>query len=75
MALPDNSLRIPGFARADLGARWDTRAARHAAAPGVPAWTTCSTSGAWRESPYQFSHAYLFPLAPRTLRMSVQAEL
>ena len=30
---------------------------------------------AWRESPYQFGHAYLFPLAPRTLRLSVQADL
>ena len=30
---------------------------------------------AWRESPYQFSHAYLFPLEPRTLRVSLQADL
>ena len=30
---------------------------------------------AWKESPYQFGHAYLFPLAPRTWRVSVQADL
>ena len=30
---------------------------------------------AWRESPYQFGHVYLFPLAPRTLRVSLQADL
>ena len=30
---------------------------------------------AWRESPYEFSHAYLFPLAPRTLRVSMQVDL
>ena len=30
---------------------------------------------AWRESPYQFGHAYLFPLEPRTFRVSVQADL
>jgi len=30
---------------------------------------------AWRESPYEFSHVYLYPLAPRTLRVSVQVEI
>ena len=30
---------------------------------------------AWRESPFEFSHVYLFPLAPRTWRVSVQADL
>ena len=30
---------------------------------------------AWRESPYQFGHAYLYPLAPRTLRLSVQVDI
>jgi iron complex outermembrane receptor protein len=25
----------------------------------------------WRESPYQFSHVYLYPGAPRTLRLSL----
>lgn len=74
MALPDNSLRIPGFARADLGARWDTRAAG-AQLTWRAGVDNVFDKRAWRESPYQFSHAYLFPLAPRTLRISVQAEL
>ena len=30
---------------------------------------------AWKESPYQFGHAYLFPLAPRTLRVSLETAL
>jgi len=30
---------------------------------------------AWREAPYQFGHVYLFPLAPRTARVSVQVDL
>jgi len=30
---------------------------------------------AWRESPYQFDHAYLFPLAPRTWRTQLQLDL
>ena len=27
---------------------------------------------AWRESPYQYGHVYLYPLAARTARVSVQ---
>jgi iron complex outermembrane receptor protein len=30
---------------------------------------------AWQESPYQFAHAYLFPMAPRSVRLSLQADL
>jgi iron complex outermembrane receptor protein len=30
---------------------------------------------AWRESPYQFGHSWLFPLAPRTLRVSLDWRL
>jgi iron complex outermembrane receptor protein len=29
---------------------------------------------AWRESPYQFEHIYLYPMAPRTWRVSLQAD-
>jgi iron complex outermembrane receptor protein len=29
----------------------------------------------WRESPYQFSHAYLYPGAPRTFRLSLTVAL
>ena len=72
--LPDNSLRIPSVTRVDTGARIERRVA------GV-AWTLRAgidnlfDRRAWRESPDQFSHAYLFPLAPRTARISLQAEL
>ena len=30
---------------------------------------------AWKESPFQFSHAYLYPLAARTVRVSLQVDL
>ena len=30
---------------------------------------------AWQEAPYQFDHAYLYPLAPRSLRISAQFDL
>jgi iron complex outermembrane receptor protein len=72
--LPDNSVEIPSVTRFDLGfdlqrrlvgAAWTLRA-------GVD---NVFDRQAWRESPYQFSHAYLFPLAPRTWRMSLQVDL
>jgi iron complex outermembrane receptor protein len=72
--LPDNSAQIPGWTRFDADARYETKVA------GVN-WTwragvdNLFDKRAWRESPYQFSHVYLFPLAPRTFRVSVQADL
>ncbi len=72
--LPDNSLSIPSVTTFDLGVRFDKRAA------GI-GWTLRAgidnlfDRRAWREAPYQFGHAYLFPLAPRTARISLQAEL
>jgi iron complex outermembrane receptor protein len=30
---------------------------------------------AWRESPYQFGHAYLMPLQPRTWSASIAIDL
>ncbi len=74
MVLPDNSASIPGFNRVDLAARYQGR---------FDATTVTWRAGidnlfdqrAWRESPYQFGHAYLFPLAPRTLRASMQIDL
>ena len=74
MVLPDNSARILGYTIVDAALRYETRAA-------VARWTwragidNLFDRRAWRESPYQFSHAYLYPLAPRTLRLSVQTEI
>lgn len=72
--LPDNSLQAAGWTRLDLGARWATRQA------GID-WTlrvgvdNVTDERAWRETPYQFGHAWLFPLAPRTGRISLSASL
>jgi iron complex outermembrane receptor protein len=72
--LPDNSISIPSVTRFDLGARLERRIS------GV-AWTLRAgvdnvfDRRAWRESPFEFSHVYLFPLAPRTFRASLQADL
>jgi iron complex outermembrane receptor protein len=74
MALPDNSAQIPGYTVFDAGLRYETRRAGGT-------WTLRAgidnlfDRRAWRESPYQFGHAYLFPLAPRTLRVSLQVDL
>jgi iron complex outermembrane receptor protein len=71
--LPDNTARIPGWTRYDLGARYVQTAGS----------TTLTWRGgvdnvfdrrAWREAPYQYDHAYLFPLAPRTFHASVEAK-
>jgi len=73
--LPDNSIQIPSVTKVDVGARYETRSS------AGTTWTLRAgidnvfDRRAWRESPYQFSHAYLFPLEPRTLRVSLQADL
>jgi len=73
--LPDNSVQIPSVTRFDLGARYEMRSA------AGTTWTLRAgidnvfDRRAWRESPFQFSHVYLFPLEPRTLRVSLQADL
>lgn len=74
VALPDNSVRIPGYGVMDLGARY---------AQKLQATTLTWRAGidnllnrrAWRESPFMFNHAYLYPLGPRTLRVSLEASL
>jgi iron complex outermembrane receptor protein len=67
----DDSVRIPGWSRLDLGARWLQR---------IESTTVTWRAGidnvtdrrAWKESPYQFGHAYLYPIEPRTWRVSAQ---
>ena len=68
-----DSPRIGGWARVDLAARYTQR---------VDATTLTWRAGvdnafdrrAWRESPYQYGHIYLYPMAPRTFRVSLQAD-
>ena len=74
MVLPDNSVSIPGYTRVDAAVRFENKWASQL-------WTwragvdNLFDKRAWRESPYQFGHAYLYPLAPRTLRLSVQVDI
>jgi iron complex outermembrane receptor protein len=72
IVLPDNSASVPSWTRLDLAARWVQRAASHTLTwrLGVD---NATDRRAWRESPFQFGHVYLYPLAPRTWRASVSA--
>ncbi|MDH0864525.1 TonB-dependent siderophore receptor [Mitsuaria sp. GD03876] len=71
MVLPDNSLSIPSWTRLDLGARYEQGIGRQ-----LLIWRVgidnVTDRRAWRESPYQYNHVYLYPLANRTWRASVE---
>ena len=71
VVVPDNSVEASRWTRLDIGARWRTRVAG-AALEWRIAVDNVTDTRAWRETPYQFGHAYLFPLAPRSWRASVQ---
>ncbi|MBP6899936.1 MAG: TonB-dependent receptor [Burkholderiaceae bacterium] len=72
--LPDNSLQTPGWTRLDLGARYVQRL------DGTVVRSITWRAGidnatdrrAWKEAPFQYGHAYLYPLAPRTIHASAQ---
>lgn len=73
MVLPyDPSARIPGWSRLDLAARW-----RQDWAGTTLTWRlgvdNATNRRAWKESPYQFGHVYLYPQPARNWRLSVQA--
>jgi len=74
IATPNNGVRIPGYARFDAALRY-----LRPSAFGTLTWRAGIDNvfdrRAWRESPNQFGHVYLFPLAPRTWRLSVEAAL
>ena len=74
MVMPDNSLSIPSVTRLDLGLRYEQRWGRSNLVwrAGVD---NVLNENAWRESPFQFGHSYLFPMAPRTFALSLQAAL
>lgn len=74
MVLPNNSANTEGWTRLDLGLRYTHLSeGRH--------WTwrlgvdNAADARAWKESPYQYGHAYLYPLAPRTWRATLNVSL
>jgi iron complex outermembrane receptor protein len=69
--LPDASVELPAWTRVDASLRYDTRLNSQPAS-----WTLAVDNvfdrRYFKESPYQYSHVYLFPAAPRTVRLSLQ---
>jgi iron complex outermembrane recepter protein len=74
MVLPDNTIATPGWTRIDLGARFTQRIGEQ-----TLVWRlgldNATDRRAWQEAPYQFGHAYLYPLAPRTVHASLSLRL
>lgn len=78
MVLPDNSVAIPAWTRVDALARY-THTVGSGSNGAQLTWRlgvdNLADKRAWKEAPYQYGHAYLFPMAPRTVRASVNVEL
>jgi iron complex outermembrane recepter protein len=74
MVLPDNTVATPGWARLDVAARY-THAIGSATNPATATWragiNNLANQRAWKEAPYQYGHAYLYPLAPRVFHASL----
>ena len=71
--LPDDSATIPGWTRYDFGARY-TQAAGSTTLVWRAGVDNLFDRRAWREAPYEYDHAYLFPLEPRTFHASLEAK-
>jgi iron complex outermembrane receptor protein len=71
----DERLRVPGWARIDIGASYAQQLASGARLVWRAGIDNLADRRAWQEAPYQFDHAYLYPMAPRTWRISLQADL
>ena len=74
MVLPDNSIATPGWTRLDLAARY-TQDFGGADSANTAVWRlgvdNLADARAWQESPFQYSHVYLYPMPPRSLSASV----
>ena len=74
MVLANNQIATPGWTRLDLGARWTQKSAGRTLVWRAGLDNVTNTR-AWKEAPLQYGHVYLYPLAPRTLRLSLTATL
>lgn len=72
--LPDASIQLPAWTRLDAALRYEAKMGSTATT-----WTlgidNLLDKRYWKESPYQFGHVYLYPGAPRTLRLAFSASL
>ena len=72
--LPDNSLMLPAWTRLDLGASYEAHIGQTKTTWFLGVDNILNKTY-YKESPYQFSHSYLFPGAPRTMRVALQIAL
>lgn len=72
--LADESVTLPAWTRLDAALRYETKVGGTATS-----WTlgidNVTNKRYWKESPFQFGHVYLYPGAPRTLRLAFTAAL
>jgi iron complex outermembrane receptor protein len=73
--LPDGSIELPSWTRTDLGAKRQMPTATLGTLTWRVGIDNLFDRRAWKESPTQFGHVYLYPLEARTLRVSLQAAL
>ena len=72
--LPDGSVALPAWTRFDAALRYETQW-RGTRLNWSLAVENLFDRRYWKESPYQYGHVYLFPGAPRTLRLGVTVAL
>ena len=73
-ATPDNTIPVPAWTVADAGLRY-TQGVGNQTWVWRAAVDNLTNRRAWREAPWQFEHSYLYPLAPRTFRASLEVRL
>ncbi len=71
--LPDNSLEVGAWTRLDLGLRYTTKLDARTLTWRVGI-DNLANRRAWKESPYQFGHAYLYPLPGRQAHASLNVD-
>ena len=68
----DGALQLPGWTTLDLATHYDTRI-QGTRTQWTLAFDNLADRRYWRESPKQYGHYYLYPGAPRTVRVAVKA--
>jgi iron complex outermembrane receptor protein len=72
--LPDESIDLPSWTRTDVAARY-----HHRGRASQLTWRfgidNLFDRRAWKESPFQYGHVYLFPLEARTFRLSLRVDI
>ena len=67
-----NDIRIPAWTRIDVGMSYAQRMGKEQVITWRLGVTNLFDTRAWIESPTQFDHIYLFPMAERTVTAGMQ---